>query len=75
MHTLLKEVVAGIDIFFGESTTEFLVPHSLSGWMAYSGHEATALGELQVICPTAIVGTRQTILLIKFPEHLFWITQ
>lgn len=49
MHTLLKEVVAGIDIFFGESTTEFLVPHSLSGWMAYSGHEATALGELQVI--------------------------
>lgn len=35
IHTLLKEVVAVIDIFFGKSTTEFLAPHSLSGWMAY----------------------------------------
>ena len=63
IHTLLKEVVAVIDIFF--------VPHSLSGWMAYSGREAMALGQLQVIRPTAIVGTIQTILIIKFPEHLF----
>ena len=51
IHTLLKEAVAVIDIFFGKSTTEFLVLHSLSGWMAYSGREAMASDSSKLFVP------------------------
>lgn len=54
-HTLLREVAAVIDIFFDKSTAEFFVPRSLF-WVDVLSQDMRllALGQLQVICPTAI---------------------